>query len=159
METCAYDLRRAARGRSLAHTVEEDAVATMRALMAELRRWARALKTETLALYLVARDPRVPWYVRLFVAAVVAYALSPIDLIPDFIPILGYLDDLILVPLGLALAVRMVPPHVLAECRARAREELASARPRSRGAMLAIVGIWLASAGLASWLAIRAVWP
>jgi uncharacterized membrane protein YkvA (DUF1232 family) len=132
-------------------------VAENRSLLAVLRRWARALKTETLALYLVARDPRVPWYARLFIAVVVAYALSPIDLIPDFIPVLGYLDDLILVPLGLALAVRMVPPLVLEECRARAREELAGARPRSQGAMLAIVAIWLLSAALVCWLVIRIV--
>src|SRR3954466_8261439 len=98
-------------------------MATVRSLPAALRRWARALKVETLALYLVARDPRVPWYARLFVAGIVAYALSPIDLIPDFIPVLGYLDDLIIVPLGLKLALRMVPPEVLEECRARARDE------------------------------------
>jgi uncharacterized membrane protein YkvA (DUF1232 family) len=129
----------------------------MRALLAELRRRARALKVETRALYLVARDPRVPWHARVFVAVVVAYALSPIDLIPDFIPVLGYLDDLILVPLGLALALRMVPPHVLDECRARAREELADARLVSRGAMLSIVAIWIVLAVLAAWLVIRAV--
>src|SRR5215212_4855627 len=129
----------------------------MRSLLAELRRRARALKVETRALYLVARDPRVPWYARLFVAVVVAYALSPIDLIPDFIPVLGYLDDLILVPLGLALALRMVPPHVLGECRARAREELADARPRSRAAMLVIIGIWVASLALSAWLVARAL--
>src|SRR3954449_10795656 len=130
-------------------------MAVVRSWPAALRQWARALKVETLALYLVARDPRVPWYARLFVAAVVAYALSPIDLIPDFIPVLGYLDDLIIVPLGLALALRMVPPHVLDECRARAREELADARPRSRTAMLVIVGIWLTGAAVTAWLVRR----
>jgi len=129
----------------------------MRLLLAELRRRARALKVETRALYLVARDPRVPWYARLFVAVVVAYALSPIDLIPDFIPVLGYLDDLILVPLGLALALRMVPPHVLGECRARAREELADARLTSTGAMVLIIGIWIAAAALTVWLVARAL--
>ena len=133
-------------------------MAETRSLLTALRQRARALKVETLALYLVARDPRVPWYARLFVAAVVAYALSPIDLIPDFVPVLGYLDDLILVPLGLALAVRMVPPDVLEECRARAREELASNRPRSRGAMVAIVGVWVLCAVLVVWLAVRAFW-
>jgi uncharacterized membrane protein YkvA (DUF1232 family) len=127
-------------------------------MLGTLRGWARALKTETLALYLVARDPRVPWYARLFIAGVVAYALSPIDLIPDFIPVLGYLDDLILVPLGLMLAVRMVPSDVLEECRARAREELAGKRPRSRGAMLVIVGIWVACAALVCWLVAGALW-
>lgn len=126
--------------------------------MSALRRWARALKTETLALYLVARDPRVPWYARLFIAGVVAYALSPIDLIPDFIPVLGYLDDLILVPLGLMLAVQMVPADVLEECRARAREELAGNRPRSQGALVTIIAIWVLCAVLVFWLAVRAFW-
>jgi uncharacterized membrane protein YkvA (DUF1232 family) len=123
----------------------------------DLRRRARALKAETLALYLVARDPRVPWHARLVVAAVVAYALSPIDLIPDFVPVLGYLDDLIIVPLGLALALRLVPRPVLEECRARARSELAGGRPISRAGLVAIVGIWLASAALAAWLIVRAL--
>ena len=127
-------------------------------MMSRLRQHARTLKVETLALYLVARDPRVPWYARWFVAAVVAYALSPIDLIPDFIPVLGYLDDLIIVPLGIMLALRMVPAGILDECRARARAEFAAGRPTSRTAMLAIVGIWLASLSLAIWLTARAFW-
>jgi uncharacterized membrane protein YkvA (DUF1232 family) len=126
----------------------------MRGALDLLRRQARALKAETLALYLVARDPRVPWYARLFVAAVVAYALSPIDLIPDFVPVLGYLDDLLLVPLGLALALRMVPADVLAECRARAQAEH---RPTSRAAMLVIIGLWIGSAALVGWLVVRAI--
>jgi uncharacterized membrane protein YkvA (DUF1232 family) len=128
-------------------------------MLAELRRRARALKVETLALYLVARDPRVPWYARLFVAVVVAYALSPIDLIPDFVPVFGYLDDLILVPLGLALALRMVPPAIMEECRARAAVELDGKRPTSRAALLAIVAIWLAGSAFAAWLVVRALWP
>src|ERR687885_2044119 len=86
------------------------------------KRRARQLKTEMYALYLAYKDPRVPWYARVFAACVVGYAFSPIDLIPDPIPILGYLDDLILVPLGIALAVRMIPPDVLAECQAKSRE-------------------------------------
>ena len=121
-----------------------------------LRRRARALKVETLALYHVARDPRVPWYARLFVGVVVAYALSPIDLIPDFIPILGYLDDLILIPLGIALALRMVPRDVLEDCRARAERD--ARRPTSRAAMLAIIAFWLASTALITWLVARAFW-
>jgi uncharacterized membrane protein YkvA (DUF1232 family) len=83
----------------------------------DLRRHARALKTDTLTLYLAARDPRVPWYAKLLAAVIVAYALSPIDLIPDFIPILGYLDDLIIVPLGIALVLRMIPATILEDCR------------------------------------------
>lgn len=125
-------------------------------LLDTLRRRARALKVETIALYHVARDPRVPWYARLFVGVVVAYALSPIDLIPDFVPILGYLDDLILIPLGIALALRMVPRDVLDECRARAERD--ASRPTSRAAMLAIIAIWLASAALVAWLVGRAYW-
>lgn len=123
-----------------------------------LRQRARALKVETLALYYVARDPRVPWYARAFIAVVVAYALSPIDLIPDFVPVLGYLDDLILVPLGIALALKMVPAPLLEESRARAREAFASGRPTSRAALLVIVGIWIASAILVGWLVARAFW-
>src|ERR671927_100641 len=86
------------------------------------RQRARRLKREVYALYLAYRDPRVPWYARLLAACVVGYAFSPIDLIPDVIPVLGYLDDLILVPLGVALAVRMVPEDVLSESRQKARE-------------------------------------
>src|SRR5262245_34421483 len=88
-------------------------------LVGRLRSWARGIKRDVHALYLSARDPRVPWYAKAVALAVAAYALSPIDLIPDFIPVLGYLDDLILVPLGIIVAVKLVPPQVLAECRAK----------------------------------------
>src|SRR5262249_44012957 len=118
-----------------------------------LRRRARQLNVETFALYLAYRDPRSPWYARVFTACVVAYALSPIDLIPDFVPVLGLLDDLILVPLGIALALRMIPPDVMRECRKRAQE--AHQRPISRGAAAVIVAIWLVLAALCLWLAIR----
>lgn len=116
-----------------------------------LRRRARLLRTETFALYLAARDPRTPMYARLLVVAIAAYALSPIDLIPDFVPILGYLDDLILIPLGIAIAIKMVPPEVLADCRARAREAGATARPVSRLAGAAVVVIWLALTAVVLW--------
>ncbi len=86
----------------------------------------RKLRTETYALYLAVKDPRVPWYAKFSAGCVVAYALSPIDLIPDFIPVLGYVDDLILVPLGIALTIRMIPPEVLAEYRANARVKVAA---------------------------------
>lgn len=102
----------------------------------------RILKRDTIALYLVARDPRTPWYVRVLAGVVAAYALSPFDLIPDFVPILGYLDDLILVPAGIALVLRLVPAEVMTDCR-----EQASARaeqPISRVGAAAIIGIWLA---------------
>src|SRR5215468_1791883 len=92
-----------------------------------LDRWkelARKLKREVYTLYLAYRDPRTPWYGKVFAALVVAYAFSPIDLIPDPIPILGYLDDLVLVPIGVAIAVRLIPSVVLEESRAKAEEVL-----------------------------------
>jgi uncharacterized membrane protein YkvA (DUF1232 family) len=105
-----------------------------------LRAWAARLQTDVLALYLAARDPRTPLAPKLVAAAVAAYALSPIDLIPDFIPVLGALDDLIIVPLGIALAVRLIPPEILRECRAR----VASLPKRhSRAAAAAIVVVWI----------------
>jgi uncharacterized membrane protein YkvA (DUF1232 family) len=113
------------------------------------RDWAQALKRDTLALYYAARDPRTPWLAKLVIALVVAYALSPIDLIPDFIPVLGYLDDLLLLPLGIWLAVRLLPAEVLAECRARAAQTLE--QPRSRTAAAVIVALWIALAVLAGW--------
>ena len=119
-----------------------------------LKRWARRLKVEVHALYLAYRDPRVPWYARVFAAVVVGYAFSPIDLIPDPIPVLGYLDDLVLIPLGVALAIRMIPPQVLAECREEARET--TDRPVSRVAAVVVVAIWIALAALAVWLVARA---
>jgi uncharacterized membrane protein YkvA (DUF1232 family) len=118
-------------------------------LLATLRRHARQLKADTLALYLAARHPATPWYAKLLVAAIVAYALSPIDLIPDFIPVLGYVDDLLLLPLAIALAIRLVPAEVLAECREQARQRLAAGKPVSRLAGAVVVLIWL---GLAGWL-------
>lgn len=105
---------------------------------------ASALKAESLALYFAARHPQTPWAARLLVAIAVAYALSPIDLIPDFIPVLGLVDDLLLLPLLLALALRMIPDAVMTECRARAA--VASTRPTSRFAGFMIIMIWLATA-------------
>ncbi|HET7271252.1 MAG TPA: YkvA family protein [Rubrobacter sp.] len=119
-----------------------------------LKRWARRLKVEVHALYLAYKDPRVPWYARVFAAVVVGYAFSPIDLIPDPIPVLGYLDDLILIPIGVALAVRMIPPHVLAECREKAREM--KDKPVSRVAAVVVVAVWVTLAALAVWVLARA---
>jgi uncharacterized membrane protein YkvA (DUF1232 family) len=110
---------------------------------------ARELQTEVYAMYLAYRDPRVPWYARIFAACVVAYAFSPIDLIPDPIPILGYLDDLVLVPLGVWLARRMIPPAVLAECRDQARDVMKQGKPVSRAAAAVIIAIWLCLAVVA----------
>jgi uncharacterized membrane protein YkvA (DUF1232 family) len=110
-------------------------------MIERLRHTARRLQADTYALYLACQDPRTPWYAKLLAAAVVAYAFSPFDLIPDFVPVLGYLDDLVLVPLGIALAVKLVPAPVLAECRERART--ATERPTSWVAAVVIVIIWL----------------
>jgi len=123
-----------------------------------IERWkARAarLKVETYALCLACRHPGVPWYAKAFTACVVAYAVSPIDLIPDFIPVLGYLDDLVLVPLGIYLALRMVPPAVLGECRCRAREAVLAGGARGRAAAAVVVAVWLLAAALAVVLLLR----
>ena len=117
-----------------------------------LRRWARRMKREVLALWLVARHPATPWYVKLLALAVTAYALSPVDLIPDFVPVLGYLDDLLIVPLGAALVLRLTPAPVLAECRARAAAM--AERPTSRVGLLVMIALWLAAA-LLLWRLLR----
>jgi uncharacterized membrane protein YkvA (DUF1232 family) len=117
-----------------------------------LRQWARALKRDVVALAFAARDPRVPWYAKAVAACVAAYALSPIDLIPDFIPIIGYLDDIILVPLGIALSIRLIPPALLEEHRATALAHSAN-RPTSRIGAAVIIGIWIVLAVLlATWV-------
>ena len=120
-------------------------------MLSRLKAWARNLKRDAHAVYLASRDPRVPWYAKAAAVAVAAYALSPIDLIPDFIPVVGYLDDLIIVPLGLWLVVRLIPEGIMAECRARADE--AAQRPSSRAGMIAIILIWIAGALALGWLA------
>ena len=114
------------------------------------------LRSETFALYLASRHPRTPWYAKVFIAGVVAYAVSPIDLIPDFIPVLGYLDDLVLVPLGIVIAVRMIPPHVMAECRVRAHEVEVGVGSAGRIAAVVVVGIWLILAALCTLWAYQA---
>ena len=110
-------------------------------VLARLKRWAALLERDVVALWLAARDPRVPWYAKLASAAVAAYALSPIDLIPDFIPVLGYLDELILLPLAIAAIVRLIPPSVLTDLRAKA-DRLAE-RPKSRWAAAGIIVVWI----------------
>lgn len=128
--------------------------------MSRLDSWrqrARRLKTEVYALYLAYRDPRVPWYARIFAACVVGYAFSPIDLIPDVIPILGYLDDLVLVPLGIVLALRMIPSDVMAESRERARAALREGKPVNWVVAGVIIGIWLLLAALGLALIARMV--
>jgi len=118
-----------------------------------IRAWARVIKTDVMALYLATRDARVPWYAKALAVVVVAYALSPIDLIPDFIPVLGYVDDLILVPLGVLLAIRLIPPDLMIEFRAQAR--LRSERPVSKTGAAIIIGLWI----LATFLLLWAFWP
>jgi uncharacterized membrane protein YkvA (DUF1232 family) len=111
-------------------------------ILDRLRDWARSIKRDVVALYLAARDPRVPWLAKIVAVCVVAYALSPIDLIPDFIPVLGYLDDVILVPLGILLAVRLVPDDVMADLRSQANARMPL--PKSRAAAITVVAVWLA---------------
>jgi len=117
-------------------------------LINQWKAWAKRLKLEVYALYLAYRDPRVPWYARAFAACVVGYAFCPIDLIPDPIPILGYLDDLVLVPLGIKVALRLIPTDVLAESRQKAQAVIAQGKPVNRTAAVVIVAIWLGSAVL-----------
>jgi len=111
----------------------------------------RILKREVKVLYLAYKRPDVPWYAKLFALLVVGYALSPIDLIPDFVPILGYLDDLVLIPLGVAIAIRMIPHNVIEECRAQADEVFKDKKPKSWIAGAVIVCIWLAVIALIIW--------
>jgi uncharacterized membrane protein YkvA (DUF1232 family) len=110
-------------------------------MLDRIKNWARLIKRDAHALYIAARDPRVPWYAKALALAVAAYAASPIDLIPDFIPVVGYIDDLIIVPIGIALAIRLIPPDVMAECRERAIA--AQDRPVSKAAAAFVIVIWL----------------
>ncbi len=126
-------------------------------MLERARQWARIVRRDVHAIYLAARDPRVPWYAKALAACVAGYALSPIDLIPDFIPVLGYLDDLVIVPLGILAVVRLIPPDILAQHRAAALA--AQDKPASRAAAAVIVSIWLGATLLAAWLAYRAFMP
>lgn len=101
------------------------------------------LKKETYAIYLAGKDPRVPWYARILAGFIVAYAFSPLDLIPDFIPVIGYLDDLIIVPLGIWLVLKMIPPAVMADCRERATSAIAQDKPTNWIAAIIVVAIWV----------------
>ena len=118
-------------------------------MLERLKNRARLLKIEVYAIYLAYKDPRVPLYVRIFAVCVVGYAFSPIDLIPDPIPILGYLDDLILVPLGIALALKMIPKEVMVECREQAKVTMLQNKPVNRVAAVLIIGMWIGLAILA----------
>jgi uncharacterized membrane protein YkvA (DUF1232 family) len=119
-------------------------------MLSHLKPWARRLSRDGRAIYLAARDPRVPWYVKFLPIAVAGYALSPIDFIPDFIPIIGYLDDLIIVPLGIWLVVSLIPNDVMVECRAKA--DAAGQQPVSRTGMIAIIVVWIAMGLMLGWI-------
>jgi uncharacterized membrane protein YkvA (DUF1232 family) len=135
-----------------------NATATTRpGLTARARGWARRIKRDTYALYLAVRDPRTPWYAKVVAACVVAYAFSPIDLIPDFIPVLGYLDDVLIVPLGILLALRLIPPHVMAECRTAAEASRPSSKPSNYAGAAAIVALWLLAAAICVYWAWRVI--
>jgi uncharacterized membrane protein YkvA (DUF1232 family) len=121
--------------------------------MGQLKNWARSIKRDAHAIYLAALDPRAPWYAKALAACVAGYALSPIDLIPDFIPVLGYLDDVVIVPLGIVAVARMIPSQVLADSRAAAKA--AADRPVSRSAAVMIGFIWAVAIALTGWFAYR----
>ena len=119
-------------------------------MLSRIKTWARRLNRDGHAVYLASRDPRVPWYVKALAIAVAAYALSPIDLIPDFIPIVGYLDDLVIVPFGVWLVISLTPAEIMAECRARA--DAAGRRPVSRAGMIAIIVLWVLGVTTLGWI-------
>jgi uncharacterized membrane protein YkvA (DUF1232 family) len=122
-------------------------------MIARAKQWARTIKRDVVALWIAARDRRVPWHAKAAAAAVTAYALSPIDLIPDFVPVLGYLDDLLIVPLGILLAVKLVPSDLMMEFRATAAAR--DGRPVSRAGAAAIISLWVLTAAFLVWL----LWP
>ncbi len=124
-------------------------------MLSELRTRARLIKRDTLTLYLAARHPATPWYAKVLALFIAGYALSPIDLIPDFIPVLGYLDDLILLPAAIVVCVRLIPPTVLVECRAQADSVFAAGKPVSRVAVAVILLIWIGGLVLAGYWAWR----
>lgn len=117
------------------------------------KQWARSIRRDVIAVWIAARDPRTPWHVKALAAVVAAYAFSPVDLIPDVIPVLGYLDDLLLLPLGILLVVRMIPPDLMAEYRQAAQQ--VATRPVSRAGLALIIGIWTISLLALAWL----LWP
>ena len=130
-------------------------------MLEKAKRWAHAVKRDVVALYIAGRDPRTPWFAKALAVAIAAYALSPIDLIPDFIPILGYLDDLLIVPLGILIVVRLIPKDLMAEYRetASARERRKSHhRQQGRWSVAAlIVTVWLIVFAVIAWWAYHAL--
>ena len=126
-------------------------------MFAKLKQRATALKTDAYALYIAARDPRVPWYAKAFMGLVLAYAFSPVDLIPDFIPVLGYLDDLLIVPLGIALVLKMIPAEVLTDARLKVEELSQKGEPVIRGGAVIVVIVWLVILALMAWFLVGVV--
>jgi uncharacterized membrane protein YkvA (DUF1232 family) len=118
---------------------------------------ARQLKTEAYVLYLAYRHPNIPWYAKVFAACVIGYLFSPVDLIPDFIPVLGYLDDLVLVPLGITLAIKMIPKPLWEECREKAQKTLSQDKPGNWAAAGIIIAIWLLFLALAIIFILRVI--
>ena len=123
----------------------------LKALIGSVGSWARRLRRDTVALWIAARDPRISWHTKLLAGAVAAYALSPIDLIPDFIPVVGYLDDLLIVPAGIWLVVKLIPRDLMSGFRAEADRR--TEKPISRTAAAVVVLIWLVFAGILAWFA------
>jgi uncharacterized membrane protein YkvA (DUF1232 family) len=114
--------------------------------MSIIARWkgrVRWLKTETYAVYLALKDSRVPWVTKALIIFVVAHTFSPIDLIPDFIPLIGYLDDLLITPIGIFLAIKLIPDEVLAECREKAKRVYVESAPTNQWAAVVVIMIWL----------------
>ena len=119
------------------------------------KRWARQLSAQTYALYLAYRHPRTPWYAKVFAALIVGYVFSPIDPIPDFIPGVGLLDEMVVVPIGVLIAAKMIPPEVFEECKEKARGVAEGEKPVNRVAAVVVVAVWLLCVALAVFLALR----
>lgn len=122
-------------------------------MFARLKQWSRNVRRDTYVVGLLARDPRVPWYAKALAIMVAGYALSPLDVIPDFIPVVGFVDDVILVPLGIALVIKMVPPEILQEHREHA--ERAIDLPKNRIGGIVLLCFWSVVVGISAWLAWR----
>jgi len=137
------------KSRSIVANIASCDAGVMENIPARLKVWAKELKRDVVALWIAARDPRTPWHAKIAAAAVAAYALSPIDLIPDFVPVLGYLDDLVIVPLGIALAIRLVPKDLMAEYRREAARR--EGRPRSLAGAAVIALLWFIALVAAGW--------
>jgi len=124
----------------------------------DIKSWktkAKLLKTEIVTLYLASKHPKTPWYAKALAVLIIGYALSPIDLIPDFIPVVGYLDDFIIVPAGIALLIKIIPGDILEECRSKARFDISHRKPKNWVAAIIIVLIWL----FAIYLVFSLLWP